>query len=61
MKDPKTELRLIFNTHIDVVPPWFPSGRRRDPVLAAKHKLGRDNMNDEVPVLKLFFNSKFIF
>ena len=54
MKDPKTELRLIFNTHIDVVPPWFPSGRRRDPVLAAKHKLGREDMNDEALVLKPF-------
>ena len=25
MKDPKKDLRLVFNTHIDVVPPWFPA------------------------------------
>ena len=25
VKDPKKDLRLVFNTHIDVVPPWFPA------------------------------------
>ena len=25
MKDPKTDIKLLFNSHIDTVPPYFPA------------------------------------